>query len=342
MSEFEPLLFYFPSTILNQYVDILYYKSMSELSKHEIIDLYYNFMKNTELDYHNTILLLPNIRERFREYREALRGLILGYHVQLYFSRQAPKVPGLDEADLELMIPMLEDIHNKLKLRKYKVIERIIITDMTFRLYYYLCEKHNFESVLYEYLEIKNAVKNFTDAEIGRYAIIERDYMPYDRHHGANVSNIFYPEALDGFKRKCLPLLTWSGVISLGIQHFFTSGRWEEVRDTVSKIKNVKPEKIIADPTEAFLDYCKRELNKQSLSYIKFVRKFIKEVEAIMQEKDPIEEFVLSCLPATFLELCDKAVEIGFDLEKIIFKVRDLIRRGIVKDDKGVLKISKA
>ena len=342
MSEFEPLQFYFPSPIFNQYVDILRRKNVSELGKREIIDLYYNFMVNTEPDCRNNIWLLPSIRLRFKEYREALKGLVLGYHIKLYFLRQTPKVSGFDRVDLELTVPMLEDIHNELKLRKYKVIERIIVTDMTFRLYNYLCEKYDFESVLLDYLKVKDTMKNLTNDQVDRYPIIEKKYTPYNRYHGAVGFCISYPEALNEFKRKCLPLLSWSGVIGLSMFQFFASGRWEEVRDTISKIRNVKPEKIIADPTEAFLDYYKRELNERILSYIRFVRTFIKNVEAMVQEKDPIEEFILSCLPAPVLQLCERAVEAGFDLKKVVFKVRDLIRKGVIKDYKGVLKINKA
>ena len=324
-----------------QYTDVVCYKDLVELSREDVIKLYQDFIKNTEYDIRNSILMLPTLRLRFREYREVLRGLILGYHVRLYFGRKSPKIPGFDESDLELLLPQLEEIHKSLRLRRYKIIERIIITDMIFRLYYDLCEKYNFESTLSDFRELQDIVKNLTVDKASRYAVIERDYMPYDRHHGANVMNIHYPEALAGFKVACLPLLSWSGVLQLGMLQFFASGRWKKVRKVVSEIKDVEPEKIMTEPTKEFLKDCEYEFDKNIKSYITFVKKFIKEVESIIHEKDPIEEFILSCLPATFLELCDMAKEIGFDLEKIGSKLYDLVRRGVIKEEKGVFKVVK-
>jgi len=341
------LEFYFPAPILMQYVDAISTKELREYAKENPVSFYIEFIKNTENDVRTSVLQIPSLRERYREYRNALYGLVLGKDVKLYFSRNAPTIPEYSPDELEFYLQddkKLEELKT-LKLRKYKVIERIIITDMLFRLYYDLYPK--LKDILSKYREVLRLVKNFTVYKSARYALIERDFMLFDRHNGANVMNIYYPEQLRGFKSMCFPLMSWSSLIQLGMLHFFASGRWYEVNDVVGELKSytvggktVKPN-VITEPTSEFIDDCKMHYERGVEQYKNMLERFLTEVKAILEEKDPTEEFILSTLPASFFEIYEKAKAIGLDVDDVIFKLKDLIRRGVVKIDGDRFKLAK-
>jgi len=340
------LLFYFPAPILMQYVNVASTRELREYAEENPVEFYTEFVRNTENDVKSTILQIPSLRERYREYRNALYGLVLGRDVQLYFSKNAPAIPEYNPEELEFYLSD-EKITNlkALKLRKYKVIERIIITDMLFRLYYDMYPK--LEDTLRKYRNITKLVKNFTVQKSMRYASIERDYVFLDRHKGANVMHIYFPEQLRGFKSACFPLMSWSSLVQLGMFHFFASGRWVEVNQTIGEIKSytvgskvVKPN-VITEPTDEFLEDCKEHYERGVDSYKYTLERFIIEVESILEEEDLIEKFIKSILPATFFDIYDKAKSLGYNMDEVMYKLKDLIRRGIVKIDGDRFKLAK-
>lgn len=326
------LIFYFPARLLIQYTDVVSTAELRELSESDAIKLYMDFVRNTENDIHTTVLMLPNLRDRFREYRDALNGLILGVDVKLYFSRERPEVPDYDPSELEYYTKDLKTIYGDLKLRKYKVIERIIITDMLFRLYYNIYNE--IKDILKEYRKLKKEVLNFTMSKAAKFAFIERDYVPYDRQKGANVMNIHYPEQLGGFKSSCFPLLSWSGVLQMGMLHFFASGRWLEIHQAIDELKSGASKRgRITDPSDEFLEDCEDAFDRCVRGYKSFLQRFVDEVKAIVQDRDPIEVFILSKLPTTFFDLTNNAKNEGFDPAEVMHKLEDMVRRGLVSID---------
>jgi len=328
------LEFYFPAPLLMQYTGAISTTELRDLAEKDPVKLYLDFIRNTENDVHTTVLLPPNLRKRFFEYRNALYGLVLGKDVKLFFSKEAPEIPEWTPSDLEFYSVDVEDLKH-LKLRRYRVIERIIITDLLFRLYYDLYPK--LKDILKKYRKVDKIVKNFTIRKSSRYAMIEKDYVPFDRHYGSTVVNIHYPEQLNGFKAICFPLLSWSGVVQLGMLYFFASGRWEVVSEAVSELKQyeingriIRP-KLITEPTEEFLQDCRDHYEHQVDKYIGVLERFINEVRSIVDERDPVEMFILSCLPATFFDIYEKARSQGYDPDEVVSKLKSLIRRGKVK-----------
>ena len=332
------LQFYFPAPLLMQYVNVVSTRELREYAEDNPVKFYIEFVKNTENDVDTTILQIPSLRERYREYRNALYGLILGKDVKLFFSKDVPSIPEYSPEDLAFYLQ--KEVESKLlKLRKYKVIERIIVTDMLFRLYYDIYPR--IKNILKKYREVLKLVKNFTVYKSAKYALIEREFTLLDRHKGANVMHIYYPEQLNGFKSTCLPLMSWSSLVQLGMFHFFASGRWEEVNQVVGELKAfeingklIKPN-VITEPTDEFLEDCKLHYEKGVENYISMLERFITEAQSIMEEKDPVEMFILSNLPSTFFEIYEKAKAQGYDTDDVIFKLKDLVRRGIVKIDGG-------
>lgn len=323
---------YFPATILMQYIDVLSTEDLRKKANESALEIYKEFVKNTQNDVHSTILLMPNLRERFKEYRKALNGLILGKDVELFFSKDYPAVIDYDPSELEFYIDRLDEVLADVKLRKNRIIERIIVTDMLFRLYYDLHPK--LKDLLKEYRALKEELKNLTFRKAERYASAEKSFIVFDRHDGANVVHIYYPEQLRGFIASCLPLMTLSGLVQMGMMHFFVSERYSEVNETTLEAKKRKG---ITEPTDEFLADCELHYEKAVDRYIALLETFISNAKAVLEEKDPIERFILSNLPCTLLQLLDKAHGV-FSTDDVVAKVKDLVRRGIVRYENEILK----
>ena len=325
------LRLYFPATFFLQYVDeatdIKDFRHLVDENKLKVLS---DFIKpNTVEDIRTTVLMLPNLRDRFKELKEALYGLILGRDVILYFAREEP-VEMLWEMDrLNLDILTLKN----LRLRKYSVIERIITVDLVFRLYYTIYGIIKEE--LKKYRKARSYVKNMTIKQSSRYATIERSYTPFERKDGSNVMHIYVSRMLHGVISSCFPLLSMSGVFQLAMLNFFVSGRYTEVNEILSGLKSTRK---LSKPSEAFLQDCEYHFERAVESYGALLDRFANEVKAIIEEKDPIEEFIKSCLPATFFDIYEKAKVQGFDVDEVMFKLRDLIRRGVIKSDGEMLK----
>lgn len=321
------LRLYFPATLLMQYTSALSVHELRELGENDPIKVYLDFANNTECDKYTSVLMLPNMRERFREYRNSLYGLVLGKDVELFFSKDFPQIIEWDISDLELSLKNVNALAN-LKLRRHGVIERMIVTDLTFRLYYTMHPR--ISDVIGEYREVKKHVLNMTTRQSSRYATIEKTYTPFDRHSGASAINITYPEQLGGFISSCFPLMSLSGVVQLGMLHFFSSGRWIEVNEALEKAGS---RRRITKPSEAFLSDCEVHFEVCVDRYVNVVKRFVNDVKSILDEEDPVEKFILSTVPATFFDIYERAKSLGYDVDEVLFKLKDLIRRGKVRAD---------
>lgn len=311
---------YFPATILSQYVGVANISDLRSLSDVDPVHLYLEFNKPSDEDVDTTILMPPNLREWYIRYRESLRGKVLGKDVVLMFSIHDEVIVDWDQSDLEYYLitrgfDSLMEHESKLRLRKYKVIERVITTDMLFRLYYSISDRIRDE--LTRFWELRREVAFFNMRRATRYAFVERDYLPYNREHGGNAMHIYHPQELRGFKTKCFPLLSWSGLIQLGMLHFIVSDRWREL----NIFKNVPYE---------FIKECEEEFDKHVNRYKAHLKNFIAEVERIKAEEDPLERFILSNLPATTLEICERGEMIGYRWSEVLSTIESLRKRGLI------------
>jgi len=330
-----PIDLYFPAPILMQYVEAYSVSELRARAKEEPVDLYLEFVNNCEEDVRSSILILPSLKSRFREYRNSLHGLILGRDVRLFFSKDVPEIPEWDVSDLEYYITNVDEV-KKLKIRKFRVIERIIVTDIVFRLYYDAYPK--IKDALKEYREARDLVKNFTVRKSGLYAARVKDYILFDRYHGAVGLTLSYPGQLRGFVSACFPLMSMSSVVQLGMLYFFASGRWYEVNEGLAEAGS---RGRISEPTDEFLEDCRLHYESHVERYANFLRRFASEVRAIAEEVDPVEKFIKSCLPATFFDLYDRAKQLGYDVDEVVFRLKDLVRRGVVKADGEKLMLGK-
>jgi len=319
---------YFPATFFLQYVSgVTDIKDLAKKVDENKLAVLREFVKpNVFEDTRTSVLLPPNLRERFKELRKSLYGLILGKDVILYFSKDNPIEVAWEDVhemlwemeELKMDILLLSD----LKLRKYSVIDRILVTDLIFRLFYDIYSE--IEDQLKEIRKIRELVKNMTFDQSAKYTTIEVSYSPFTMHEGANVTNLYVPQTLKGFLSALFPFMTLSGVIQMALLDFFASGRYTDFK--------------ISEPSEIFIQDCEFYFRKSITSYKGLLERFIQEVTAIAEKKDPLEQFILSSLPATFFDLHEKAIIQNYDFNEIMNKVKDLYRRGILAIEGEVIK----
>jgi len=343
------LEFYFPATLLMQYIPAISTAELREFAREDPVRFYLSFLKNTSNDIETTIVLPSSLKERFEEYRQALHGLILGKDLKLFFSKDSPEIPEWNPSDLEFYISDLKKLDEikRLKLRRYKVIERIIITDMVFRLYYDLYPE--LKSALKKFRKARNMIKNFTIRQSMKFDAMVKDYVPYGRGYpNMRVIHVHFPEQLPGMKSSCFPFLTMSGVIQLGMLHFYISKRYKEVNDAVSEAKSfevqgrvVCPNRI-SEPSDLFLSDCELQYNLHVKQYVSMLEEYAKVVEQIYQEDDPIRHFIVSQLPCTYFELVDLSANSPFEVQEVMHTLKKMVEEGVVVQNGTTLKLAQS
>jgi len=96
-------------------------------------------------------------------------------------------------------------------------------------------------------------------------------------------------------------------------------------------VKERRFEEFSVSVSDDFVSECDYHFDVTLNSYINSLDRFITEVQAIVEERDPLEEFILSNLPATFFDIYDRTKQLGYNVDEVMFKLKDLIRRGVVK-----------
>jgi len=331
---------YFPAPILLQYTDKASdAKELRELAEEDAIQLYLDFMANTESDCRTSIYLPSPLLEQFFRLRNAFYNLMLGRDVCLYFSKDFPMIVDYDAEDLSYYIKQLETVAPKLKLKKMSRIERILLTDLVFRLYYNVYDK--IKDLLPKYRETKEKVRWFTYEKGLRYTAILTTYTPYHRRRPSETRElkVTFPEPLKGFMASCFPLLTTSGVIQLSLLNFFASGRWREVSE---ELKNLKGYGLGGnDSAEEFVADCKAQLELHLENYIGHLQRFINAVETIGSEEDPITHFIISHLPTTVLDLIIEADGLGYSPKIIASRIKSMLALGRLVMEGEVLNLRK-
>lgn len=317
---------YFPAVVLMQYVDA---SSISELSEklrdNKIAVLGTLLKRDDQEDVHTTIIMPAILKKYFRALRNKMTKKILGKDIILFFRREVP-IEIEAEEEYELLLQLNPQVANKLRIRKFSVAERFLATDIIFRLYYYMYDK--FKDKIKEIKELESKVITFSQS--ARYELLLSNYTPFEFPVHKMIMNIHYPSMVDGFISSNFQLLTKSGVFQLALLYHARERKFEDFFDS-GRLPGI-------ENTEVFVQECKYHFDRSIEHYSHTLDRFISELRAIVEEKDVIEEFIKSCLPATFFTIYEKAKAQGFDVDEVMFKLRDLIRRGVVKLDGEVLK----
>jgi len=266
-------------------------------------------------DFH-TKLTIPYILKKYFKYlRNRLTRLILGKDVILFFVKDTPIELSAEE-EYELILDLDPILAEKLRIRKASVAERFLATDLVFRLYYFFRETRIVE-LIEKLRKLENKICLFRQSAL--YEMKMRNYTPFEFAEHPHAMDVRYPVMLNGFISSNFPLLSKSGIFQMALMLHAKDELFKEY----GRIPFENPQDFVTE-CEIFFE---RSLNR----YESILERFINEVEAILKEKDPIEEFILSQLPTTILELFDKVGSYGYDVKDVNQKLKELIRLGKIK-----------
>jgi len=309
---------YFPATILMEYVDA---KSINELknkvneSKVSVLgDL---LRASTPVDVHTTVLTSYTLNHYFRAIIDRLVKMVLGRDVVLFFRKNAP-IELEAEEEYELVFRMDHEIANKLRIGKRVVAGRLFVTHIIFKFYYDIYS--DLSDKLREYHKLPKFLRRKQDS---RVQLMRLSYKQPHMVELREVLNLRIPDRLKGFVTYSFPLLSFSDVFNFALINSMVSMEWENFYD--------RPEKSVLSSLYSIIDDWRVVVDNFKRWYSMLLERYITEFNAILKEKDPIEEFIKSCLPATFFDICERAKQNGFDLDEVIYMLRDLVRRGVVK-----------
>jgi len=303
---------YFPATVLMQHVDATSIQELEQKIRDGKVSVLGTLLrKDTHEDIHTTVVMPYILKRYFRDLRSKLARMILGKDVILFFRRDFP-IEIEAEEEYELVFQMDPVIANRLRIRKFAVAERFLITDMVFRLYYHIAV--DIKSRVKEIRSLESKITTFRQS--AQYEARLAEFTPFEFPVHKMIMNVHYPGLLAGFMESNFPLLSKSGVLQMAIMFSVKERRFEEFSVSVS---------------DDFVSECDYHFDVTLNRYINSLDRFITEVRAIVEERDLLEEFVLSNLPATFFDIYEKAKAHGYNVDEVVLKLKDLIRRGVVK-----------
>ncbi len=316
---------YFPATVLMDYVDASSIGELKVRIKESKVSVLGELLKSQATsDIHTTIRLPRTLKNYLYALRDRLRQLVLGKEVILYFRKEDP-IELEAEEEYELVFDLNPNIANKLKIRRRVVAERLLLTDMIFRLYLHLYDDEELKNLFKEYHKLP---KFLTPRQDSRLSLLE-SYTPLNGNLTRNISDVRLPEQVRGMVLERLPLLSFSGVVQLALMLHIKERKWEAYYD-----KTPKMTEELDNVYDEWVSLFERSIE----SYKHVLSRYITEFKAILKEEDPIERFILSSLPGTFFDIYNRARAVGFDPDEVMHKISDLIRRGKVRVDGELLK----
>jgi len=317
---------YYPGNVILQYTDASTIKELTRKVKEGKVGVLLDLLKGqSSEDVDTTIEILPNYREWFKLIRSRIYGKILGKDVILFFRKEYPLELDAGE-DYFFALEIDEDIANKLMIRKYVAAERILATDLIFRLIYAV---HDEVSPLVRRVkEVKQKLLNTNDETAARVSLMEQSFTPATRSQGAQIMRIRYPRELSGVITNNLPYMTISGAFQMAMMNFFASKRYQD---------------FDLNPSDQFLKNCSHNFRKHLDRYCAFLGRLINVMDEVMTGVPPAESFIMEYVKnngnVTILKLIESGEIYGFNAKSIIEKVYDLKRRGIIEEEQNILKI---
>jgi hypothetical protein len=269
-------------------------------------------------DVHTTVYLPFNLRNYLKDLRQRLYGKVLGKNVILFFKREEPVELDFlsDEEDYEIRLGSDKSLEKKLRLRKYSVIERFLITDLVFRLYY--DTRDELADVRREIASVSKKAKYCSYRASPKIAAAKREIKLHAG--GDTVVNIHCPDIIRGFVSSAFPQMSFSTVVELALLNSIYRDRHAEFGIELD---------------ERFYEESKERFERFLHQYKMIAEQYVDAVEAALVERDPVEIFITGVLERegkiTILQLVEHAKSKGYDLEEVLWKLQWLARVGRVK-----------
>lgn len=313
---------YFPATIMLQYVnadDIGNLVSKIDSNVTRVLEVF--LIHDPTLDTHTTLTISPTLKRYYIGLIRRLQGMRLGVDVVLYIIKDSPL-----EVDLSgiSQIMLTEDpyINKKLKIRRSVVAQRIFLTDLVFKFYYYVVD--NYAEIVELFKEIQSLLRKVTSfRQCDRAYSIIRGALgsPRVSSEGA-VMTIWFPHELWGFVGQNFFGLGLPDVVRLGLLWHLATGMYCDYFPSGRHpyFDNIEP---IANEAEQMLE-------ERMTRILAKLRQVALEVKGVVEEVSPVEEFLQRSLPSTHVELFLKAQREGIDLQELVRTLDLYIRWGRV------------
>jgi len=292
--------------------------------------------RNEQEDVRTTVRLRLNLREWWKLLRSRLYNRTLGEDVTLVFNTEEFKhLVDAEKYNLdswvfseELGVPV-DKMRNLLKLKKFIVIDRLLTTDLIFRLYLHIREEN--EEILElskKYREVRRYIANMTNYQadkLGESLRFAKERLVVSGFTAPITLTI--PYMLHGFVESTLPQASFNFVFTLALYNFFITGRYEL---------------FSLEPSEEFLNSCNSAYKGMLDAFQISMREIIKNIEEIQNgdfdrvlEDDLLD--VLGDSELTFDELLSSMLLKGYPTEVVLNTVKRLHKAGIlaVSESKG-------
>lgn len=316
--------FYVPSTILLSYVQKYSVDDLKSFSTRDAVEFYREFVNSKEEDIRSSCYLSINDLYVYKKLRNKLRHKYLGRDVKICFSLPRDvKIPIVTDENLEYYISVDVEALKELKLRKTRIIDRILISDLLFRLYYYLVQNYpDFESNVKNFNDIINNVDDTTDSIAGKIESLLREHKDADIN--LRLFNFYYSRLLSGFKEACFPMLSWSRLLKWSIRFIIFSDRRKELG--------------LKDYSEKRIEESRTVFEKEVNAYIERLKTVAAGIKVFSTgADDEYEALIYSMLPLTPLELgklYNAATRMGLDITELEQTLNRLIseKRIVLRD----------
>lgn len=300
--------FYVPSTILLSYVQKYTVEDLKSFSLNEAVEFYREFINSDKGDVRTSAHIFANNFIVYKELREKLRNKYLGRDVKICFSLPRDiKIPAITDEDLEYYIAVDVKALKELKLRRTRIVDRILTSDLLFRLYYYLVQNYSdFKDCVAEFHKAETMLRNACCTVASRIQSLIHEYKDKSDYF-TKFFNFYRSELLAGFKSACFPLLSWSTLLDWSIHMIIFTDRWEELG------LDPFPNERIEDSRTIF----EKEVQKY-IEHLKTVTAGIKVLSTGAYNE--YEALIYSMLPLAPLELgslYNTAAKIGLDLDEL-------------------------
>jgi len=310
-----------PSTILLQYFATI--NSMDDLKRaieDRKVSVLRQLLKPHDNDVRTSIYLPINLKQIYKKIRKKMYGKILGKDVILYFRRQEPIAIDPSE-EYELILEMDPNILEKMKLRKFSVIDRFLWTHIVLKGYYYLYDE--FRDLIRKYNEKLDAFSNESYRVSYKFAKeVDRSKLSVHTYEFCEKCDIYHPEQLDGII-STLPLLSKTGVFQFSFMVALND------KEFVDNLDLELGDRFVEDNKAKIDEFC--DIYRNKLGY------FIEKVEEILKGVDDCTEWLESKIKEkgkiTLNDLVTYANLGLFSYPELLGALNSLIKRRVVVPD---------
>jgi len=320
---------YFPATILLQYLNVSKIHRLHQLIEESRAEVLLRFMERSEEDARFRPYLPLLLIRYYQRLRHRLHGLVLGEDVVLYYRKEAPIELGKDEEEYELLLRLDPDLREKLTLRKFRIIDRVLWPHMAIKAYYNINNlfKEKIREIERLTGEIKTLKATCKEAESRQRMKSRLCIVPYNFCRRASI---YSPSQLGGVISK-VPLM--------GTSTFFQYALLYALKYDATVAQ------MIELPGE-FLEDAERELKRFHVMYGEVLRNLREALKMILEGAEtPIAyvRYKLAEGPLTPIDLLTLSEASGFSYRELYNAIETLRRRGevIIDPETGQWKLKK-